>query len=160
MYSEPPEVFRISPLRPWFLAAEILAIFAAIGVIAALHEGRTFMVPGILTGWAVLSALAFIPIGLAAATSRWDVDAEGIGGRDNWHIYRRVDWSDIDSVTPLLLPGYRFVWVNSRGRRKAFWLPLFLTDMDGFRAAVAQHAPAKNPLRRYLEKKLGRTRSA
>jgi len=30
-------------------------------------------------------------------------------------------------------------------------LPLFLTDMPGFRAAVAQYAPSENPLRRYLE---------
>jgi hypothetical protein len=37
-----------------------------------------------------------------------------------------------------------------RGRRM-FWLPLFLTDMPGLRAAVARYAPPGNPLRRYLE---------
>jgi hypothetical protein len=147
--------YRISPLRPWLLAAEILAIPALIGAASAVYDGQPAAVPAILVGWAIVSAIAFVPIAIAVATSRWDVDADGIGGRDNWHIYRRVTWSDVASVTPLPLPGYRFVWVNSRWRRKAFWLPLFLTDMEGFRDAVTQYAPAKNPLRRYLEGKTG-----
>jgi hypothetical protein len=158
MYADPPQVFRISPLRPWLLAVEILAIPVLIVAAVAAFNGQPAAIPGILLGWAGASATVFIPIAIAVATSRWDIDAEGVGGRDNWHIYRRVAWSDIDSVTPLPLPGYNFVWINSRWRRKVFWLPLFLTDMDGFRAAVAAYAPAKNPLRRYLQKKLGPAR--
>jgi hypothetical protein len=147
-----PLVFRISPLRPWLLAVEILAIPAFIGCIVSAANGQGAQLLGILMGYAVISGVVFIPIAIAAATSRWDVDAEGIGGRDNWHIYRRVEWSEIDSVTPFLLPGYRFVWVNTGYRRKVFWLPLFLTDMAGFQEAVARYAPRKNPLRRYLER--------
>ena len=40
--------------------------------------------------------------------------------------------------------------MNGVGKRWAFWLPLFLIDMPGFRAAVARYAPPANPLRRYL----------
>jgi hypothetical protein len=80
------------------------------------------------------------------------VDAKGIGGRDNYHIYRRVKWGEIDSVTPMLLPGYPFVFVNATWKRKAFWLPLFLTDMDGFRHEVARHVDKDHPLRHYLHR--------
>jgi hypothetical protein len=50
-----------------------------------------------------------------------------------------------------LIPGYRYVQVNGVGKRSAFWLPLFLTDMSGFRSTMMQYAPAGNPLRSYLE---------
>ena len=75
----------------------------------------------------------------------------GIGGRDNLLIYRRLAWGEIESVGPWLIPGYRYLQVNGIGRRRAFWLPLFLTEMVAFRAAVARYALPDNPLRRSLE---------
>src|SRR5262249_23251662 len=98
-------------------------------------------------GLAVCSVVALVPITIGVGTLQWHVDAGGIGGRDNWHVYRRVGWPEIASVSPRPIPGYRFVWVNSRSKRRAFWLPLFLTDMEGFRSAVARYAPPDNPLR-------------
>src|SRR5262249_54874926 len=92
------------------------------------------------------------PIGLVVWASRWHVDPHGIGGRNNALVYRRLEWTEIDSVEPWLIPGYPYLQVNGGGRRWAFWLPLFLTDMPGFRSAVARYAPSENPLRRYLER--------
>jgi hypothetical protein len=85
-------------------------------------------------------------------SSRWDVDAAGIGGRDNWHVYRRVGWGEIRSVSRVPLPGYPFVRVHAANRRWFIWVPLFLTDMAGFRAAVARHASPDNPLRQVLDR--------
>lgn len=150
MEQQPQLTFRISPWRPWLLALAPLALLAAIGVAFSVVAGQLATAAGILLGFAAL-ALALLPIGLAARVSRWHVAPDGIGGPNHWLAYHRLDWSDIESVEPWLLPGYRYVQVNGVGRRWAFWLPLFLTDMLGLRAAVARYAPPDNPLRRYLE---------
>jgi hypothetical protein len=146
--------FRITWVRPWLLAVAILAVPALIAAVGGLIAGQPEALLGIPAVLGVGGAVVLIPILITASTSRWDVDAEGIGGRDNWHIYRWVAWSEIDSVSPMLIPGYRFVWVNAAGRNHAFWLPLFLTDMHGFRKAVARYADEDNPLRRYLGKRV------
>jgi hypothetical protein len=146
-----PLTFRISWLRPWLLAVALIAgVLLPVALLGAGAGQAGAWVAGAL-GLVVCAAVVLVPIVIATATSAWHVDADGIGGRDNWHVYRRVDWAEIDSVSPMPIPGYRFVWVNSRSRRHAFWLPLFLTDMEGFRAAIARYAPADNPLRRYLD---------
>ena len=152
MTADPPLVFRISWVRPWLLAAVILAVPAAVAALATVARGgRATALLGIVAGWAVASAVVLVPIALTARTSRWDLDGAGIGGRDNWHVYRRVAWPEIRSVSPLRIPGYRLVHVNTATRRKAIWVPLFLDDMASFRAAVRRYAAADNPLRRFLE---------
>jgi hypothetical protein len=42
--------------------------------------------------------------------------------------------------------------IKGGGRRWAFWLPLFLTDMPDFRSAVARYALPENALARFLDK--------
>jgi hypothetical protein len=143
--------FRITFWRPWLLAVAMLALPALIAAGAFALSGQLATGAAILGGLAVGAALLALPIGWAVATSRWDVDAAGIGGRDNWHVYRRVRWDEIRSVSRLPLPGYSSVWLNTTGRRWALWVPLFLTDMDEFQAAVVAHASQSNPLRQMLE---------
>jgi hypothetical protein len=147
--------FRISWVRPWLLAVALMTpVFLLIaGLGAAAGQGGAWV--GCALGLAVCSVAVLIPITISAAALRWRVDADGIGGRDNWHVYRKIDWQEIASVSPRPIPGYRFVWVNSHSRRRAFWLPLFLTDMEGFRTAVACHAPPDNPLLRYPDEQFG-----
>jgi hypothetical protein len=143
--------FRISLWRPWMLALTPLALLAALGVAVDVVGGHLAVAVALLLGFAGVALVLLLPIGLAARMSRWHVDPEGIGGRNNWLVYHRLKWSEIESVEPWLLPGYRYVQVNGAGRHWAFWLPLFLTDMPGLRSAVARYAPLGNPLRRYLE---------
>ena len=143
--------FRITIWRPWLLAVLPLGLLAAFGVIAALVSGKPAAVVGILLGFAGVAGVLLLPIGLAVWASRWHVDPSGIGGRNNYLVYHRLAWSEIESVEPWLLPGYPYLQVNGGGKRWVFWLPLFLTDMTGFRSAVARYAPPENPLRRYLE---------
>ena len=143
--------FRITLWRPWLLAISPLALLAALGVAITLANGQIAAASAILLGLAGLAVALLVPIGLSVWATRWHVDPHGIGGRNNWLVYHRLDWSEIESVEPWLIPGYRYVQVNGVGKRWAFWLPLFLTDMPGLRAAVARYAPPENPLRRYLE---------
>ena len=143
--------FRITLWRPWLLSVIPLALLAAAGVIAALVTGNRAATVGILSGFAGVAGALLLPVGLAVWVSRWHVDPNGIGGRNNMLVYHHLDWPDIESVEPWLIPGYRYVQVNGVGMRRAFWLPLFLTDMPGLRSAVARYAPPGNPLRRYLE---------
>jgi hypothetical protein len=143
--------FRITFWRPWLLAITPLALLTAFGVIASLVSAKPAAAIGILLGFAGIAVVLLLPIGLAIWASRWHVDSNGIGGRNNMLVYHRLDWSEIESVEPWMIPGYPYLQVNGRGIRRAFWLPLFLTDMPGFLSAIMQYAPAENPLRRYLE---------
>jgi hypothetical protein len=142
--------FRITPWRPWLLAVTPFALLAAVGIVITITAGDLTAASGILLGLAGFAVALLVPIGLSVWAIRWHVDPQGIGGRNNWLVYHHLGWSDIESVEPWLIPGYRYVQVNGVGKRWAFWLPLFLTDMPGFRAAVARYAPPENPLRRYL----------
>ena len=143
--------FRITLWRPWLLAVTPLALLAALGVVLSVVAGQRAAAATILLGFAALALVLLLPIGLAVRASQWHVDPNGIGGRNNRLVYHRLDWSEIESVESYLIPGYRYVQVNGVGKRWAFWLPLFLTDMPGLRSAVARYAPPTNPLRRYLE---------
>ena len=146
--------YQITLWRPWLLTLALLALPAALGVAVSIVGGNLAAAASILLGFAGLAVALLLPIGLTVGTSRWHVDPYGIGGRNNYLIYHRLDWSEIESVEPWLIPGYRYLQVNGVGKRRAFWLPLFLTDMPGLRSAVARYAPPENPLRRYLEKHL------
>jgi len=148
---EERHTFQITFWRPWLLALTPLALLAALGLAVSVVAGETAIATGILLGFAAVALALLLPISLAVWASRWHVDPNGIGGRNNWLRYHRLDWSDIDSVEPYLLPGYPYLQVNGAGQRWAFWLPLFLTDMPGLRSAVTRYAPPGNPLRLYLE---------
>jgi hypothetical protein len=143
--------FQITLWRPWLLVLTPLALLAALGVAASVVVGQLAAAAGILLGFAGVAVALLLPIGVAVRVSRWHVDPHGIGGRNTWLVYHYLDWSEIESVEPWLIPGYRYVQVNGVGKRWAFWLPLFVTDMPGLRAAVARYAPLGNPLRHYLE---------
>jgi hypothetical protein len=145
--------FRITLWRPWLLALTLLALPAALGVGLSVVAGALAVASAILLGFAGVAVALLLPIGLTVGTSRWHVDADGIGGRNNYLVYHRLEWSEIESVEPWLIPGYRYLQVNGVSKPRAFWLPLFLTDMPGFRSAVARYAPPANPLRRYLEER-------
>jgi hypothetical protein len=139
--------FRITLWRPWLLAVIPLALFAALGVAITVATGELAAASGILLSLAGVALALLLPIGLAVRASRWHVDPNGIGGRNNWLVYHHLDWSEIESVEPWLIPGYPYLQVNGGGKR---WV-LFLTDMPGFRSAVAGYAAPENPLRCYLE---------
>ena len=142
--------FRIGVWRPWLLALTILAVPLLIAVGLALANGVPQAAVRFVTLYALAAATLLVPIGITTRTGRWDVDACGIGGPDKWHVHRHVRWGDIESVSRVLIPGYTFGWVNTAGRKKALWVPLFLTEMHRFRRAVEAWTEPGNPLREFL----------
>jgi hypothetical protein len=152
MGDNPRLTFRISLWRPWLLAITPLALLAALGLAITLPAVHIAAAMSILFAFAGIALLLLLPIGLATRGSRWHVDPSGIGGPNNQLVYHWLAWSEIESVAPWPIPGYHYVQVNGVGKRRAFWLPLFFTDMPSFRAALAQFAPPGNPLPAYLEK--------
>src|SRR5436190_23638714 len=108
--------FRLSLWRPWLLALTPLALLAAVGVAVAVVAGERAAAAAILLGFATVALALLLPIGLVVWASRWHVDPNGIGGRNNMLVYHRLDWSEIESVEPWLLPGYRYVQVNGVGK--------------------------------------------
>jgi hypothetical protein len=104
--------FRITLWRPWLLAVIPLALLAALGVAITVAAGERAAASGILFGLAGLAVVLLVPIGLAARASRWHVDPNGIGGRNNRLVYHWLDWSEIESVEPWLIPGYPYLQVN------------------------------------------------
>lgn len=152
MMDDSPLTFHISVWRPWLVSVVALALPALLIAGVSGAGGQPEISAGTLIGLAIVAGVLLLPIGWAVRTSYWDVDASGIGGPDNWHVYRSTTWDEIRSVSRFPVPGYPFVWVNTTHRRWAFWVPLFLTDMPGFREAVSRYAPPHNPLRQYLEK--------
>ncbi len=139
------QTFRITFWRPWLLAVTPSALLAAVGIVITLAIGQLAAASTILLGLAVFAVALLIVIGLSVRAISWHVDAKGIGGRNNMLTYNYLNWAEIDSVEPGLIPGYPYLQVNGGGKRRAFWLPLFLTDMPGLRATLAQYASPENP---------------
>ena len=150
MEEQPAATFRITPWRPWLLAITPLSLIAAAGAIASLVTDRLAALSITVLACTGLAVVLLLLVSAAVRVSRWHVDPHGIGGRNNSLVYRRLAWSEISSVEPWPIPGHRYLQVRDLHGRRAFWLPMFLTDMPGLRSAVARHAPPGNPLREYL----------
>jgi hypothetical protein len=151
MEHTPQLTFHITLWRPWLLAVTPLALLAGVALAISVANGQPASVSVLLLVVAGIAVILLVPIGLAIRASHWDVDPNAIGGPNNQFVYHRLQWSEIESVQPWLIPGYPYLQVNGNGKRRVFWLPLFLANMVGFRAAVARYAPPENALRRYLE---------
>jgi hypothetical protein len=80
------------------------------------------------------------------------VGPSGVRSYTTWGLYRTVPWSEIESVRRFNLPGLRYLIVGKGG---GVYLPLFLTEMEGFREQVRLYAGASNPLVQELEKAAG-----
>ena len=84
--------FRISLWRPWLLALTPLALLAALGVAVDVAGGKLAAAAGIMLVFAGVAVALLLLIGLVVWASRWHVDPNGIGGRNNWLVYHRLDW--------------------------------------------------------------------
>jgi hypothetical protein len=108
-------------------------------------------------GWEV-SLLVAIPsalaTGLAAALmvalAVWYytvyVAADGLKCYDFWGIYHFVPWDTIKEARTVNLFWLRYLRVSSPATPRPLYVPLFLADMPGFCAAVADRAGPDHPL--------------
>jgi hypothetical protein len=106
-----------------------------------------------LSGWEVqplpaltVAVVSGVLLALALAYYRVSVAADGLKCYDAFGIYHFAAWPTVERVRPLNLLGLRYLLVRSSAVPRALWVPLFLADLPGFRAAVAQHAGPTHPL--------------
>jgi hypothetical protein len=73
---------------------------------------------------------------------RWD----GIRCSDAYCIYHFARWESIEAVRPVNFLGLKYLRVRAAGLSREMWVPLFLSDLPGFCAAVSELAGPDNPL--------------
>jgi hypothetical protein len=71
---------------------------------------------------------------------------DGLRAPTLWGNYRQVAWADVRRVRPFNFLGLRYLRVGTAGPGGTLWLPVFLSDLARFRAAVRRHAGPENPL--------------
>jgi len=103
-----------------------------------------YSIPGVVL-WALVGAWALPRI----FTIR--VSAAGISGHDACGRRRFVAWQSMTRATRIGIASFRYVRVFEAGTRYPLWIPLYLASPHAFLAAVAESAPAGNPLRAAVE---------
>ena len=79
------------------------------------------------------------------------VNANELRGTNTWGKTARVKWTQIIRVKRTHFFTLPYLKISTPQKKNAILLPLFLSDMNGFRAAVARFAAPENPLRVALE---------
>ena len=96
-------------------------------------------------------AVSFLLVAIVRQVWKVVVSASGIDGQNAWGFALTLTWQEIKTTRPFNFGGLRYLRLYSSQTKRVMWLPLFLQDKKGFKAAVTQFAPPENPLRRYLE---------
>jgi len=80
------------------------------------------------------------------------VNEKELSSTNAWGKKARVKWSEISSVKRINFLTLHYLKISTFQKKNAFWLPLYLSDIEGFRVAVAEFAAPENPLRVALER--------
>jgi hypothetical protein len=143
---QPVATFR-SAFFPVWRATTTLASAVAAGELALL--GFVFGFPVHVPQIVVTAACAIVTGGLLAAPIAHYgvyVTGEGIKCFDFFCAYHLARWGSVQEVRPINLFGLRYLRVFSTDASRPLWVPLFLSDMSGFRETVSRHAEPDNPL--------------
>ena len=65
--------------------------------------------------------------------------------------FRKAKWEEIVAVRPINVLGLRYLTVITTGSRNKLWVPLYLSDREGFYWHVREYAGAEHPLARAVE---------
>ena len=154
---QPVATFRSAFFPVWrvtttLASAEVAGVLAVFGLVL----GIPVQVPQIF----VTAACAIVTGGLLAgliAYYRVYVTSEGIKGFDFFCFYHLARWESVKEARPINLLGLRYLRVFSTDASRPLWVPLFLSDMSGFRETVCRHAEPNNPLLKSLPIEASRT---
>jgi hypothetical protein len=144
--------FRSAVLPCVWIAVATVVLGTALGFTAVLlRDGPAvnWTVGGERLAW--LAPAVFVAIVLGTLAYRVYVLEDGLRGYTGWGTYRTFRWPEINRVRPINLLGLRFLRVLSVQGGPALWVPLFLADMPGFRAAVRESTGEVHPLSRALD---------
>jgi hypothetical protein len=143
-------VFRLSVVRLWLLAAIGHGLLAVLMVLAVGLSGREVN-PVYLACVAVVPAFYWVVYGVMFRVTVSPAGVEWVG-MDGGRMSAR--WDEVRAASPESWLGFkqaRFDFERA-GVLWRSWIPLHLSDPDGFADAVRQHAGPDHPLSRALDR--------
>ncbi|MBI1916123.1 MAG: hypothetical protein HYS12_15525 [Planctomycetes bacterium] len=148
---QPVLSFRSSFWVVWRSTTYVLGAWALVVSVWAYLSGWEIHL-AITVGSLAGSLTAGLLLALAVVYLRVYVTADGIRCYDASGVfYHFAPWPTIERVRPLNVLGLRYLMVQSSATRRELCVPLFLTDMPGFRAAIADRAGPDHPLTEALQ---------
>jgi hypothetical protein len=143
--------FRTAFFPVWRLVTVLSSAGAGIALVALSHALRVPLeVPQVLVT-ALAAVLAAALVSAAVAYYGVYLRPEGIRCYDGLGIYHFARWEAIEAVRPINFLGLRYLRVRAAGLPREMWVPLFLSDRQGFREVVSAPAGPENPLAQGLE---------
>jgi hypothetical protein len=142
--------FRYAFLPAWRTQTSLTTIaIMAIMIFRAVLSGHAIQKPDLLFN---LSIALFCGIFLAIPIGffRFSVSPEGIRCFNSFGLWSLLEWSSIAYVKPSRYFHLPYLRLTVDGHRTSYWIPLLLSDMEGFRLAVQSAAGIDNPLARAL----------
>lgn len=148
--SSTPTRFRYTFLPVWRLQTTVTTagVFTTMFVFA-LATGHPIERPTLVMS-ASISFFCALFLGAVTALVRFTVSAVGLRTFNTFGSWKVIPWDQISRADPAkyyFLPHLRLT-VDHHATK--YWIPLFLEDMHGFRAAVLQATDEFNPVYRAL----------
>jgi hypothetical protein len=138
-----------------FITSNLIALFGVLFLVAA--EAAVVGV-GMIYGEALLIGMlcgavagAFLS-GLAVLYFKTYAGPDTLRCTDAFGRYATVTWGSIHTVRPINLILLKYLRLDSGETDRVIWLPLFLTDLDGFADLVREYAGPDHPLAAELDR--------
>ncbi len=114
-----------------------------------------------LPAWRELPLFLLLSLGLGAAFAGAicilvyvcpvTIYSHGLRSYNIWGRYSVVAWTQIRSVRPFQILGFRYLYLDVAELSQPLTVPLWLRDMEGFRRHVEQLAGPRHPLSMALQ---------
>lgn len=144
------QIFRYEFVPVWRLQTTICtaSIFTTWLLLSFVLD-RPLTRPGILLS---ISTSIYCALILAIVTARlkFKVSSQGIRTFNTLGRWDLVPWAEIASAVPAKFYFLPYLRLTVDGKKRSFWVPLFLNDMHSFRSAVIELAGTDNPLSQAL----------
>ena len=136
------QAFRSSFFVLWRWTTIFCGLLGALIYGAAWLDGNPVSLPPTMA-FAVGMGLFFA---LGVACFPVYVVEEGVRCYNYWGLYSTVRWDAAIRIRRANLFGLRYAVVSSPSNWTEIWIPLYLSDMNGFIAAIREHVPDDHPL--------------
>ena len=143
--------FRSSFMVLWRWTSALCGLGGALIYGTAWFMGRPISGPPTIA----LSLLLGILFAVAVVLMPVYVTPEGVRCYNFWGLYRTVGWAEMGEIRRQSVLGLRYLTVAPPDGAWPIYVPLYLSDMPEFLAAVRKHAGDAHPLVAALERYRG-----
>jgi hypothetical protein len=130
----------------------LLGILFLIGIETAARGVKHFHPEALLVGLAGGGVCGAFLSGLAVLYFKTYAGPDTLRCTDAFGRYATVTWGSIHAVRPINLILLKYLRLDSDETDRVIWLPLFLTDLDGFAGLVLEYAGPDHPLAAELDR--------